>query len=113
MQAMMQRILQKYGAQVQIIHGEEEKWVKVMFHSSNSKNWQNMDKLYCHLGQIPRGQYLCILPAGTAAVGDSLRVDGEEYRFCVVEDMRMGQETVYQWSLLTREGGEDTWGWTQ
>lgn len=113
MRVLMQRVLQKYGTQAQLIHEGVCASVWVVFHSSNSKNWQNMDKLYCPLGQIPRGQYLCFLPAGTAVVGDFLQIQGEEYRFCAVEEMRMGQQSIYQWCLLTRKGGEDTWEWTE
>lgn len=113
MERLMQRLLRMYGTQVQIIHEGKENTIHVIFYSSNSKSRENMEKRYCPLGQIPDGQYVCILPAGTAAVDDWLKVDGESYRFCRVEDMRMGQQTLYQWSLLTRKGGDEAWEWTE
>lgn len=113
MRALVQRVLQKYGTDAVVVKADSRVETKVFFHSSNSKSWQNMETLYCPLGQIPRGQYVCILPAGTAAAGDTLQIDGEEYAVCRAEDMLVGAEAVYQWSLCTGKGGEDTWTWEE
>lgn len=80
--------------------------VSVIFQSINSRSWQNTDHRHSPLGQIPRGQYICMLPAGTAAsAGDRLQVDESSYEIRRLEKMRMGSQTVYLWGLcVEREG---------
>ena len=105
---LLERAFGQYGREVLLISGGTQKLVKAFFQGSNSKSWQNMERVYGPLGEIPRGQYLCFLQPGTAAVGDGLVVDGKAYRICRVEDM-----VAYQWCLCTEKGGEDTWALTK
>lgn len=109
MRTLVQRVLQRYGTDAVIVKADTQVQTRAFFHSSNSKSWQNMEKLYSPLGQIPRGQYVCILPAGTAEAGDTLQISGKEYVICRAEDMTVGAEAVYQWSLCTGKGGDSIW----
>lgn len=111
MQALMNRLLGRYGMQAVITTENGSVTARVFFHSVNSRSWQNMEKVFLPLGEIPRGQYICVFPAGLAvAAGDTVTVGGRDYRVCRVEEMAMHTGTVYQWSLCMEKGGEDTWG---
>lgn len=105
---LLERAFGLYGREALLTSGGTQKRVKAFFQGSNSKSWQNMQRVYGPLGEIPRGQYLCFLQPGTAAEGDSLEMDGKAYRICRVEDM-----AAYQWCLCTEKGGEDTWALTE
>lgn len=69
--------------------------------------------MFLPLGEIPRGQYICVLPTGMAAVGDILRIGGKAYLICRVEEMAVRTGSVYQWALCEEKGREDTWGLTE
>lgn len=110
----MKRILEgtfaRYGrAAVLCSHGVE-KTVKAFFHSSRSKSWQNMQRVYFPMGEIPRGQYLCYLLPGTAVAGDVLTLDGQSYEICRAEEMWALGKAMYQWCLCIEKGGEEPWG---
>ena len=103
---MFNRLLQRYGTGLRV----EDTEVTGFFYSVNSRSWQNMEQAVGPLGEIPRGQYICILPAATAAkAGDTIVVGEKSYRIRRVEDMRSGEQVVYRWSLCVERGGEDLW----
>lgn len=113
MRRLLERVFRLYGKHAMLISGSEQKKVTVFFQGSNSKSWQNMERVYGPLGEIPRGQYLCFLQPGMAAVGDTLTLDGKAYRICRVEEMTAGTGAMYQWCLCAGKGGEDTWALTE
>lgn len=80
------------------------------FSSVNSRSWQNMEQAFGPLGEIPRGQYICMLPVAVAVdFGDTVTVGQKSYQIRRVEAMRFGDTTVYQWCLCVEKGGEDLW----
>lgn len=96
----------RYGTTLTI--GEEA--VKGFFFSVNSRSWQNMDQSYSSLGEIPRGQYICVLPAtAIAAAGDTVQVGEKVFQFRRVEDMRFRNAVLYRWCLCVERGGDDPW----
>lgn len=112
MRALMDRLLGRYGMEAVITTENGSFCARVFFHSVNSRSWQNMERAFCALGEIPRGQYICVLPAGAdVTAGDTVSVGGRDYRICRVEEMAMHTGAVYQWSLCMEKGGEDTWEW--
>ena len=87
-----------------------ENTITGFFYSVNSRSWQNMEQMVGPLGEIPRGQYICILPADvTVAAGDTVQVGQTAYRIRRAEAMWAGDEMVYHWCLCVEEGGEDQW----
>ena len=111
MRRMVQGIFDRYGTDAYLCHEEEWKKIKVFFQSVHSKSWQNMRGEGHPLGVLPRGMYICLMPAGTASeVGDRLTVMGTEYRVCRVEDMPIVPNPVYRWALCTGKGSEEIWG---
>ena len=96
----------RYGTELTI----GENTVRGFFFSINSQSWQNMDQVYSALGEIPRGQYICVLPADVAvAAGNTVQVGQKTYQFRRVEDMRFRDDTIYRWCLCVERGGDDPW----
>ncbi len=105
MRKTMQRVFACYGTDAILWDGEKRAEVKVFFQSVNSKSWQNMESAVHPLGYLPRGQYVCMLPAGTAVeAGHTLTVEGTNYVVCRVEDMPVSPQPVYRWALCTGKG---------
>lgn len=101
-----EKVFARMGRPAVLYTAAGEETVQVIFQSINSRSWQNMDLEYNPLGKVPRGQYLCMLPAGTAAEeGDKLGLDGKKYEIRKLEKMYIGSEVQYLWGLcLERKG---------
>ena len=101
----MDRILENFGQPVILYTQNDYFYIQAVFQSVNSRFWQNMEHVHTPLGRVPRGQYLCMLPAGTPAqVGDSLAVHGKEYDIRKLEDMYIGDKVIYTWGLCVEKG---------
>lgn len=112
MQYLMDRLFALYGSDAVLVSGNTSKKMRIFFQSVNSRSWQNMERVYIPLGRVPRGQYVCILPAGTAKEGDVIKIGSKSYRICRLEEITVRTGTVYLWGLCNEKGGEDTWGST-
>ena len=67
--------------------------------------------MFSPLGEVPRGQYVCLLPASTeVAVADTLVVGKTSYQVQRLEDVIVAGKRVYLWSLCMEKGSEDKWG---
>ena len=106
MDRWMDKLFKRFGQQVALYSKGVRTTVWAVFQSVNSRSWQNMEHGYSPLGRIPRGQYLCILPAGVAAqAGDSLILRGTEYEIRKLENIYLGSRVVYVWGLCVEKGG--------
>ena len=104
------RLLRRYGTELLLRNGNQTRYVRGVLFSVNSRSWQNMERAFVSLGEIPRGQYICILPADTEVeAGCFVAVDGLVYEFRRVEPVRFGAKRVYLWCLCVEKGGEDIW----
>lgn len=110
MRQLMDRLFGLYATEATLLQDRGERTVRVFLQSVNSRSWQNMEQVASPLGMIPRGQYVCILPAGTAEEGDRLDVGGKVYLICRLAEMTVQSGSVYQWGLCREKGGEDNWG---
>lgn len=109
----MDGVFARYGTPATIQTAAGEQQVKVFFYSVNSTAWQNMERQFSPLGEVPRGQYICVLPVNAAAdPEDTLTVAGRKYLLRRVEDMAMFTGALYRWALCVEKGSEDTWGLT-
>ena len=105
MRKWMERLIQRIGPPAMLYSKGAHSQIQVIFQSVNSRSWQNMEHGYSPLGRIPRGQYLCILPAGgPAQVGDSLILRGIEYEIRKLENKYMGAQVIYVWGLCVEKG---------
>ena len=111
MRRLMDGVLDRYGTMATLHSATGRREVKVFFHSINSTSWQNMERVFCQLGEIPRGQYICVLPADAGAMPeDTLQVWNKSYLLRRVEQMLLGDENVYCWALCVEKGGDEAWG---
>ncbi len=111
MRRQLDRIFNKYGTAAVIASKERQQAVKVFFRSDNSTSWQNMERMFCPLGEVPRGQYICLFPMeARVAVEDTVIVDGRSYLVRKLEEIRSTKQALCRWSLCVEKGSEDTWG---
>lgn len=111
MRGIMDGVFARYGMDAVITSASGSQNVKVFFHAVSSRSWQNMERLFFPLGEIPRGQYICVFPAEAAvASGDAVTVNGGEYMVRRVEQMCAAEGLIYRWSLCVEKGGGDEWG---
>lgn len=107
---IFQRLFRRYGAQIRVTIHEEEQTVQGFFYSVNSRSWQNMEQIFGPLGEVPRGQYICVLPVQVCPVaGSSVAVGEKSYYIRRIEDIRAGGDVLYRWCLCVEKGGDDTW----
>lgn len=100
----------RYGTDMILQGGEEEKAVRGFFRAVNSKSWQSMESQASPLGEITRGQYVYMGPAEAGArEGDTLRLGKRSYLLRRVEVYYYRSEPVYQWGLCVEKGVNDTW----
>lgn len=105
METWVDRLMSHFGQSAELIIGDKRTTVRVIFQSVNSRSWQNMEYVQSPLGRIPRGQYLCILPAGLKAdEGSRLALQGKEYEIQKLENIYLGAEVIYVWGLCVEKG---------
>lgn len=108
MRKLMDSVLHRYGstAQVQTAAGTET--VKVFFRNVNSDAWQNVERMFSSLGEVPRGRYICLLPASVrVAAEDTLTLGGKSYQLRRVEQIIVADQLMGKWCLCVERGGEE------
>ncbi len=111
MRSLMDRAFARYGTPAQLENGAGQQDVRVFFHSINSRSRENTERAYFPLGEIPRGQYICVFPIDAEVRrGDTVTVGGRSYLVSRVEEMTAYRGPVYRWSLCVEKGGGETWG---
>lgn len=111
MRSAVEKMMQKHGTDVTILHGEEEKTARGFFWAVNSKSWQSMESEASLLGEITRGQYVYMGPvAVTVQEGDTLVLGEKRYLFRRVEPYYYGNQPLYLWGLCVEKGVNDIWG---
>ncbi len=110
MQALVKRILTRHGQTVTVSRSGESVEFRGIFQHTGSKDWHNMEKAYSLLGQIPRGQYMILAPAGVELlIGDRLAVGTRRFSIRRVESVNWREKPLYSWGLCVELGKEDTW----
>lgn len=103
-------ILQHYGSTVEAVTGESAQSFPAFLQPVTSKSWQNMERTFGPLGEIPRGQYLYIGPVEQDILGvEFLRCHGEEYLVRRADTLLVGNVPLYIWGLCVKKGGDDPW----
>jgi len=103
----------RWGSAMILRRRGEELPLRGFLQETGSRNWQNMEKVFTPLGEIPRGQYLYLGPVEpTVEVGDVLLTGGRIFEVRRAELIRYGDTPVYRWGLCVEKGGSDTWGRT-
>ena len=101
----MDKIFRRYGSQIMRKNGDTETVFRGFLQHSGSKSWQNMQRMYGPLGEIPRGQYVLIAPAGQEmAAGDTLILGSLQVVIRRIETVMAADQPLYQWGLCVKKG---------
>lgn len=110
MRGIIEAIIESYGSTVTAVCGEESTSFRAFLQLVTSKSWQNMERVFGPLGEIPRGQYLYIGPADRDIAGaDYLRCGGTDYIVRRADPILVGDEALFVWGLCVRKGADDPW----
>ncbi len=110
MKNWMDGVLGRYGSPALLKTQTGETTLQVIFHPVSSSAWQNMQRIFSPLGEVPRGKYFCVLPASaSAAPEDTLVVGGSSYLLRRVEKVLLFADVMYQWALCVEKGSEAVW----
>lgn len=111
MRKTVEKILQRYGCEVTFRRITGDKKVYGFMQHTGSLSWQNMRVAMSPLGQIPRGQYLLLIPVDPELrKGDYFCKDAIWYVVRRVEKVMYQDETIYCWCLCEEGGDLDFWG---
>ena len=111
MRRTVEQGMARWGTDMTIVSGEETRTVRGFFRAVNSKSWQNMESVVSLLGEISRGQYVYMGPAGVAVKeGDALILGEKSYLFRRVEPFYFRNQPIFLWGLCVEKGVNDTWG---
>ena len=107
----IQGLLSEYGTDLTVTGAEGSRVIRGFFRAVNSKSWQSMESEATLLGEVTRGQYAYIGPAGgDVREGDTLALGEKTYLVRRVELYYYGNQALYQWGLCVEKGVNDTWG---
>ncbi len=110
MREIIEGIIESYGSAVTAIRGTAASSFRAFLQPVTSKSWQNMERVFGPLGEIPRGQYLYLGPAAQdISQADHLRCGGVDYLVRRAEPILVGDEALYLWGLCVRKGADDPW----
>ncbi len=110
MRKTIERIIEHYGSSVSAVSGTQSREFRAFLQPVTSKSWQNMEKVFGPLGEIPRGQYLYLGPAQEDILeAEFLRCQGREYLVRRADTLLFGDEALYVWGLCVKKGGADPW----
>lgn len=110
MREIIERIIEDYGSTVSAVSTQGAESFRAFLQLVTSKSWQNMERVFGPLGEIPRGQYLYIGPAEKDITGaDYLSVGGMDFIVRRADPILVGDEVMYIWGLCVRKGADDPW----
>ena len=111
MRHKIEKILRRYGTPILLRRAQGDSTLYGFWQHTGSLGWKNMQPVYSQLGEVPRGQYVYIGPAGQQVqTGETLEVGEKDYMLRRVEPVYYGEEIAYYWGMCVEKGGEDTWG---
>lgn len=110
MREIIEGIIDSYGSCVTAVTGGAAHSFRAFLQPVTSKSWQNMQKVFGPLGEIPRGQYLYIGPMDEDIAGaDHIECHGVDYLVRRTDSILVGDEALYIWGLCVRKGADDPW----
>ncbi len=111
MRKTAEKILRRYGSPITLRRVEKDTELWGFMEHTASLGWQNMQGVYSPLGEIPRGQYLLLLPIEPLLEKEDLLFRGGTwYRVRRVEKVFYRDEAIYCWCLCEEGGKADNWG---
>ncbi len=110
MREIIEAIIASYGSTIIAVEGGSTRSFRAFLQLVTSKSWQNMERVFGPLGEIPRGQYLYLGPAGEDIRGaDYLQCNGTDYLVRRADLLTVADAPLYIWGLCVRKGADDPW----
>ncbi|MBO2527029.1 MAG: hypothetical protein CW335_02475 [Clostridiales bacterium] len=110
MKDLIARLINEYGSDATVSVGGAITTTKMFFQLVTSKSWQNMERMICSGGEIPRGQFLFIAPPEIGIHGaDLVTLDGRNFIVRRADAIIYRNERLFIWGLCVEGGGADPW----
>ncbi len=112
MKKAIERLMGEHGTDLVVTRADETAvTVRGFFWAVNSTSWQSIESKASLLGEITRGQYAYLGPAGAdVKEGETLTLGDKSYLFRRVERYYYQSQAIFQWGLCVEKGVNDTWG---
>ena len=111
MRALVEKVLRKYGTPLVLRRYDGDREIHAVMQHTASLGWQNMQPVYSPLGEIPRGQYLLMVPLEPLLEkGDILCREDKWYTVRRVEKVWHRDQPIYCWCLCEERGRMRNWG---
>lgn len=106
----VEKIFESYGSSMTLYQQGREVQFRGFLQHFNLHTWQNMEKSFSPLGEIPRGRHVLLAPYDTEIrVGDVVDLQGIKYTLRRVEIVMCGDERLYCWGLCVERGADGQW----
>ncbi len=110
MKRALRYILRYYGDTLMVRSSGETVSVRAFFRPLTQKSLQTMQGAFTGLGELPPGYFLYIGPAEVQMQrGDRIRWRDKWFDVRRSEEICIGDEALYRWSLAAPGGEEDPW----
>lgn len=105
MEALLERIMDRYGTEILWIHDGKEEALRGFFQSVTSRSWQKMLRQVEPLGEVHAGLYVYFGSVNRdVQSGDALTVGKRQYIVRRTEIIYDHTGPAYLWALCARKG---------
>ncbi len=102
----IEKVLRRYGSSMTLVHSGMQIPFSGFLQHFRSKSWQNMQREFGPLGQIPRGQYVLIAPMEPEIdEGDTITQGRFQVVVRRIETVTVGDRAAYRWGLCVKKDG--------
>lgn len=110
MKERIRRLIAEHGSDAVITCDGVATNTRIFFQLVTSKSWQNMERMFCSGGEIPRGQFLFIAPPEIGVRrADLVDIDGRTFIVRRADAIIYRNERLFIWGLCVEGGGADPW----
>ena len=110
MKQRIRQLIEDYGSDAVITCDGTVTNTRIFFQLVTSKSWQNMERMFCPGGEIPRGQFLFIAPPEIGVNrADLVFIDGRTFIVRRADAILYCGERLFIWGLCVEGGGADPW----
>ena len=111
MRRTVEKILRRYGGPITLRRITGDTTIYGFMQHTGSLGWQNMQPVFSPLGEIPRGQYMLLVPVEPLLKrGDFIRRDDIWYVVRRSEKVWYQGKAIYCWCLCEEGGTLNQWG---
>lgn len=105
MRKLLECVFDRYGVDSCLGTRDGTYRTKALLRVVKSDAWQSAQREFLPLGEVPRGRYICLLPAQVpAAPGNTVTVRGKSYILRRVEDVALFTQIVGHRCLCVEKG---------